>query len=46
MLFGLLAARMAYVLVFADRYATTPWIAVRLTDGGFLVFAGFAATMS
>lgn len=45
-LIGLLAARAAYVVVYAERYATSPWTAARLTDGGFFVFAGFAAAIT
>lgn len=44
-LVGLLAARAAYVVVYAERYAPSPWTAARLTDGGFFVFAGFAAAI-
>lgn len=44
-LLGLLAARAAYVYLYADRYAPAPWTATRLSDGGFLVFAGFAAAI-
>ena len=44
-LLGLLAARAAYVYLYADRYAPAPWTAASLTDGGFFVFAGFVAAI-
>jgi thiol-disulfide isomerase/thioredoxin len=44
-LLGLLAARAAHVYLYAERYAHAPWTAAYLTDGGFVVFAGFAAAI-
>lgn len=44
-LLGLLAARSAHVYLHAERYAHAPWTAADLTDGGFVVFAGFAAAI-
>ncbi len=45
-LIGVLAARAGFLYLHADRYVRVPWNAARLTDGGFLVFAGFAATLA
>lgn len=45
-LLGLLAARAAHVYFHADVYASAPWTAARLADGGFIVFAGFAGAIA
>lgn len=42
-LIGVIAARAFHVYLDAERYGPEPWTAGRLTDGGFIVFAGFVA---
>lgn len=42
---GVAAARAAYVYVNLAHYAASPWTAVNLGDGGFLIFAGFVAAV-
>ena len=44
-LIGVFAARAIHVYFNAENYARAPWTAGRLTDGGFIIFAGFLATM-
>jgi thiol-disulfide isomerase/thioredoxin len=39
---ALLAARASHVRLHAKRYTFAPWTALDLSDGGFLIFAGFA----
>lgn len=39
---GLIAARMAYVLRYADAYLATPWALVDVRDGGWSASAGWA----
>lgn len=45
-LLGLLAARAFHVYLHARPYAQAPWTVVNLADGGFIVFAGFAAAIA
>ncbi len=42
-LIGLLAARLAHLVLHADLYATTPWSALDLRDGGWQVPTGVMA---
>src|SRR5450830_415976 len=39
---GLLAARLAHVLRYADAYFATPWALVDVRDGGWFAVAGWA----
>lgn len=41
--FGVLAARGMYVVAHGDGYRAAPWKVVAISDGGFIVFAGFLA---
>jgi thiol-disulfide isomerase/thioredoxin len=40
---GVLAARSMYVVAHGGSYRAAPWMALAVSDGGFIVFAGFLA---
>lgn len=42
---GLLAARIAFVIVWFDTYRVSPWSMLDIRDGGFLPLAGLAAAL-
>lgn len=44
-LIGVVAARAFYIYLNAEDYTRAPWTVARLTDGGFIIFAGFLATI-
>ncbi|ALN17922.1 TlpA disulfide reductase family protein [Ectopseudomonas mendocina] len=46
LLVGLLAARLAFVLVYAEFYRDAPWRAVDIRDGGFIAWPGVLAGLA
>lgn len=45
MLIGVVAARAFHIYLNVENYARVPWTVARLTDGGFIIFAGFLTTI-
>ncbi|CAM3244666.1 redoxin domain-containing protein [Ectopseudomonas mendocina] len=46
LLVGLLVARLAFVLVYAEFYRDAPWRAVDIRDGGFIAWPGVLAGLA
>lgn len=46
LLLGLLVARLAFVLVYAEFYREAPWRVLDIRDGGFLVWPGLLAALA
>lgn len=42
---GVLAARLGFVVRYAEEYSATPWQAVDIRDGGFLLWPGLLAAV-
>lgn len=46
LLLGLLVARLAFVLVYAELYRAAPWRVLDIRDGGFLAWPGLLAALA
>ncbi len=46
LLLGLLVARLAFVLVYAEFYRAAPWRVLDIRDGGFLAWPGLLAALA
>ncbi|MGG2399123.1 prolipoprotein diacylglyceryl transferase family protein [Pseudomonas sp. SH1-B] len=46
LLLGLLVARLAFVLVYAEFYGDAPWRVVDIRDGGFIAWPGILAALA